>query len=580
MLTPTNDTDASMPTALFPDGSAYPFTAATPPRTLGELKLLVAAVSGYPAEDLVFPAGYTDDNVYHPTVEAIWSQGDTIAVVLDEMRGEQLRRLYEFDAFDAYEPWNSGWVNTNVKGFLRACVLGTEDTDGYTNDDGTDNMDGERHNIRVPKDADFLRTRATLAPEHREVVETILQDFELIHTMAFRVWDEYLIAAIVAELPLVYRQDRTFVMELLQMQPAVLEWADETLRDDADVVRSAVCRSLGDEYQLPTVAFDVIGSPHMLQYASDRLRNDKPFLESIISVGTFQPNLLAFAGDHVRADRAFAKHLIVTHGVNPLPFVTDALRDDDTLVQALLDAVATCSVFDIYNKDMYTTILDARVGEWKYGVRFGTILEGLSPRLCQDRELAVRALRTFPTDWSHLSQGLKHDEALHRMVVQEVSTHWDFHDYDAADALPDDLVVQMVSQPQGGGTLFPCLNETQRDTHDIVLAAVKQIGMNLEYTSERLCDDEAIVRMAIAPHCSSQTYQRDEHVLQFASERLRQDRDFVRSTLRLSRGALYYRTNAWTRCYEEMAQQGPVAFRYHPRWQFPNYVYEEDDDAN
>lgn len=575
-----------MPTALFPDGSAYPFTAATPPRSLVALKQQVAAVSGYPAEDLVFPAGYTDENVYHPKVEAIWSQGETISVVRDVERGEQLRRLYEFDAFDANEPWNSGWVNTNVHGFLRACVLGTEDTDGYANNDGDDDTDGERHDHNIPTDADFLRDRATLAPEHREVVETMLQDFELIHTMALRVWNEYQLAAVVRELPIVYRQDRTFVMDCLQMQPAVLEWADEALRDDADVVRSAVCLSLEDEYEypaeneLPTVAFDVIGSPHVLQYASDRLRNDKPFLESIIDVGTFQPNVLAFAGDHVRADGAFAKHLIVTYGVNPLPFVTDALRDDDTLVQALLDAVATCPVFDIHNKDMYTTILDARVGEWKYGVRFGTILEGLSPRLCQDRELAVRALRTFPTDWSHLSRALKHDEALHRMVVQEVSTHWDFHEHGATDALPDDLVVQMVSQPQGGGTLFPCLNETQRDTHDIVLAAVKQIGMNLEYASERLCDDETIVRMAIAPHCSSQTYQRDVHVLQFASERLRQDRDFVRSTLRLSSSALYYRTNAWTRCYEAMAQQGPVAFRYHPRWQFPNYVYEEEEDAN
>ena len=568
-----------MPTALFPDGTAYPFTATTPPRTLAALKQLVAAVSGYPAEDLVFPAGYTDENVYHPTVEAIWSQGETISVVRDVERGEQLRRLYELEAFDANEPWN-GRVNTKVKGFLRACVLGTEDTDGYTNNDGGDDTNGERHDHHVPKDADFLRDRAMLAPEHREVVETMLQDFELIHTMAFRVWDEYQIAAVVRELPLVYRKDRTFVMDLLQMQPAVLEWADEALRDDADVVRSAVCRSLDNEYAIvvepiPTVAFDLIGTPRVLQYASDRLRNDKPFLESIISFGTFQPNILAFASDHVRTDQAFAKHLIVTYGVNPLPFLGDALRDDDTLVHALLDAVATLPTFDmtlptvdttgLWNYEMHTTLVDARAGGWRAGVRLGTILDGLSQRLCQDREIAVRALKAFPADWTYLPRALKHDEALHRMVVKDVGTNRDFCEPGAADALPDDLVVQMVKQYENGGALFPFLNETQRDTPEIVLAAVRQIGTNLQYASERLRDNATIVRIAITPDFRRINDERDESALRYASERLRHDRDFVRSVLRISGMALLYVEAHWKEdadLVREAVTQNPAALDY------------------
>ena len=67
-----------MPTALFPDGTAYPFTAATPPRTFAALKQQVAAVSGYPAEDIVFPAGYTtdalrdDDTLVQALLNAVW----------------------------------------------------------------------------------------------------------------------------------------------------------------------------------------------------------------------------------------------------------------------------------------------------------------------------------------------------------------------------------------------------------------------------------------------------------------------------------------------------------------------------
>ena len=585
-----------MPTALFPDGSAYPFTAA-PPQSLAALKQLVAAVSGYPAEDLVFPAGYTDENVYRPTVAAIWSQGETISVVRDVVRGEQLRRLYEYDEFNADKPRENGWLCTNIKGFLRACVLGTEDQGGHTDGDGDDNTadddsvddtddnnddtDDDESNDDTDNDsnvdndftdADFLRTRATLAPEHHDVVETMLQDFELIHAMALRVWDENQLAFVVAELPLVYRQDRAFVMDLLQIQPAVLKWVDEALCDDADVVRRAVCRSLHNEYNIAggtvTITFDLIGTPHVLQYASDRLRNDEPFLESIIDTGTFQPNILAFASEHVRSDRAFAKHLIVTYGVNPLPFLGDALRDNDTLVHALLDAVATLPTFDMtgfFNSEMHTTLVDARAGRWRYGVRFGTILDGLSPRLCQDRDIAVRALKAFPADWTYLPRALKHDEALHRMVVKDVGTNRDFCKPGAADALPDDLVVQMVKQYENGGTLFPFLNETQRDTPEIVLAAVKQCGTNLQYASERLRDNATIVRIAITPDIGHSNDERDESALRYASERLRHDRDFVRSVLRISGAALYYAETRWQEDIDlvrEAVAQNPAALYY------------------
>lgn len=115
-------------------------------------------------------------------------------------------------------------------------------------------------------------------------------------------------------------------------------------------------------------------------------------------------------------------------------------------------------------------------------------------------------LEECPSDYDYLSRALQCDVDVHRVVVTRHDTHWQIHYHDsdgrhdqAVHTFPDDLVSQMLEQPEGF-KLFRYLSATQRDTARLATLAVYKRSACLAHASERLRNDPDLVRLAMTEY--------------------------------------------------------------------------------
>jgi hypothetical protein len=115
------------------------------------------------------------------------------------------------------------------------------------------------------------------------------------------------------------KKDRELVLKLVTCDCLKLESLDESFRDDPEIV-SAAYGGLG----------------YSLQYASERLRNDRDFVRKKLGLGGY--TFFHYAGEKLKNDKAFVLELINSHRLlqGVYQYASAELRDDEEVARAAL----------------------------------------------------------------------------------------------------------------------------------------------------------------------------------------------------------------------------------------------------
>ena len=158
------------------------------------------------------------------------------------------------------------------------------------------------------------------------------------------------------------RDDKDVVMKAVQKDGRALEFASDALRDDEEVVRKAV---EGDPYW-----------DDALQYASNRLRNDREFMLPFF----MQQNARALrhASDSLRNDKKFMLPMVQVDGMS-LRYASDGLKNDRNVVLAAVaqnpDALQYASMRLRGDVDFAMAALNINTGAYRH------ILEAAKPEI-------------------------------------------------------------------------------------------------------------------------------------------------------------------------------------------------------
>jgi hypothetical protein len=145
-----------------------------------------------------------------------------------------------------------------------------------------------------------------------------------------------------------------------------------------------------------------------------------------------------------------------------------------------------------------------------------------------NRALAMQAIEKDPYAFTLLSASLQKDSEILRCLLFQPSCYVDSFIYeykmDVAGVLTEDEILNFVSNGKLSILLLPDLFFHKRD---MVLAALKEDRYNtkeiIEKTPEFIRDDEEIMMLAVT---------HDFHALQFASDRLKRQRELVLTAIK------------------------------------------------
>ena len=259
-----------------------------------------------------------------------------------------------------------------------------------------------------------------------------------------------------------------------------LFYASERLIGDREAVISAVSQT-GSINRLQS----------NLQFADERLRDDRGVVEAAIrgSDGGFRA--LCHASDRLRDDRDLAFMAVQLYCPETAPFSLSSsyrnlslrLRSDRELfLQAVAKSVplsAACS----YN--------------WRRTSGIDELLESAGPVLQADRSVVLAAVTKDPMALVSCSDAFRAD----REIVLAAIAIAGFALYAASAALQADRDIVLAAVRKTGPALHFAAEEL-KDDFEIALAACENQGCAIEFVSQRLKDDGRIRAAAEAEHAA------------------------------------------------------------------------------
>ncbi len=289
-----------------------------------------------------------------------------------------------------------------------------------------------------------------------------------------------------------------------ELRPMSLFLALEEVRDDRGSVLSAV---------------SAYGAGRVLQFASERLKNDPKIVQKAVRSGYAA---FEFAGERLRNDRTMVL-AAVAGDWRALRWASERLRDDRTVVLATV-----------------------RQG------RAGTALQFASERLRNDRSVVIEAVRNCGQALDFGSNRLRNDRTTVLAAVRDCGTALQF----ASDRLRDDRTTVLAAVGGDSCTALKFASARLRDDRGVALAAlhrpisgycrgpsdtapghlkfvservrtsrsfwlalVKRYGRNLEFAPSNLHADRGVVSAAV---------QQDHNAFAYASKELKRDKEMRR----------------------------------------------------
>lgn len=270
--------------------------------------------------------------------------------------------------------------------------------------------------------------------------------------------------------------DKSFMMEMVQINPFTLMYASEWLKMDRELVTTAM--------DIDTFSFSM---------ASDALRDNEHFiLEYMKFASSVYLSWLIFISSRLKNNKAFSLE-IIKYDSNALKFLSDEMRDDETVVLAAVS-------------------------------KHPSSLEYASSRLKNSRSFIYKLVkeneRHYPGPFSYASRELRGDkefilECLHSNIEDT------FMLFGITDALKDDEDFIKQAIAISGDALSFASNRLQ-NKKELIFEAIKQArDLYVVDNHKEISDDKEIVMFALQ-HGTK---------LSQASERLRDDDDVVKIAL-------------------------------------------------
>ena len=263
-----------------------------------------------------------------------------------------------------------------------------------------------------------------------------------------------------------------------------------------------------------------------------------------------------------------------------LEFVSKTLqKDQDVIAEALKQNVENWRFIPkdvLYKKDIFLLTLNY-VSKYEF-------FRGMPDKLKDDKEVILEIVKRDGYDLNVASSRLKDDEEV-AMVAASSNASSLFYMSNRVKKNKE-IVLKALSEynDPSSGTEFALskyIPEELRDDYDVVLALVKGSGYCLHDISERLKDNEDIVKVAIShPHELSDRFimeypKRVEFSYQYASVRLRNDKEIIRLAVK-NNPALYSWLPLSLRDDKEMAFEACIAFTDNIG-RFPKEYYSDKD---
>jgi hypothetical protein len=269
--------------------------------------------------------------------------------------------------------------------------------------------------------------------------------------------------------------DKSFMMEMVQINPFILLFASEWLKMDRELVTTAMKED--------TFAFSM---------ASDTLRDNQNFiLEYIKFVSSLNFSWLLFISSRLKNDRAFSLE-IIKNDSNALAYLNESIRDDEIVV------LAAVSKHPSSLKYASSRLKNSRSFIFKVVKENETHFPGpfryASRDLRSDKEFILECLRCTEDSYilNNIADALKDDEDFIKQAIA-------ISGYSLAHASrrlqrKKELVFEAIKQSRN---LYVVDNDEElRDDKEVIIFAL-QHGTKLIQASKRLRDNDDVVKIAL-----------------------------------------------------------------------------------
>jgi predicted DNA-binding ArsR family transcriptional regulator len=294
--------------------------------------------------------------------------------------------------------------------------------------------------------------------------------------------------------------DKSFMMEMVQINPFTLMYASEWQKMDRELVTTAM--------DIDTFSFSM---------ASDALKDNENFiLEYMKFVSIFDFSWLIFISSRLKNNKAFSLE-IIKYDSDALKFFSDEIKDDETVVLAAASKDPgsleyASSRLKNSRSFIYKLVKENErysPGPLSYASRelrgdkkfvlecFHSnkddtfMLHNITDALKDDEDFIKQAIEISGYSLSYASERLQRKKEL---IFEAIKQTRDLHVVDYRKNLSDDKET-VIFALEHGATLAQA-SERLRDDDDVVKIALEANGTNFVYVSSRLQTDESLKLLA------------------------------------------------------------------------------------
>jgi hypothetical protein len=334
-------------------------------------------------------------------------------------------------------------------------------------------------------------------------------------------------------------------IELVKQDASALQKLESPFRNDVDVILAAInndrnsfkyaSKEAQDNKELVLAIINGYYYPELLQYLSNRLRNDKELVLLLVAKNASQ---LEFASDGLKNDKDIFYTAANENGYYALKFGAEHFRTDKMLV---LKAVNTyhAHAFEFASEDLKD---DIEVAMKAVSIN-GHNLKHASDRLKNNFEVVSTAINHTGVAYKYASRELQKNQDLVFLAINNENTYYE-------------------DVPKLLEFIFKNTNEFIND-REIVLVVVKKWGLILELVSSNLQADKEVVLEA---------YRENKFSFQYAAYTLKNDKDFILTIFNQKDGhyVLEYiseelkKGSDFKSAYKLAAIEGKIPYRFLP----------------
>lgn len=275
-----------------------------------------------------------------------------------------------------------------------------------------------------------------------------------------------------------------------------------------------------------------------LQYASERLKNDK---QTVLNAVSKSGANLEHASDILKRDEEVVMAAVLNFGF-ALEWASYLLKDDEEIVRAAMrnfPSTFKYASFRLKDDDQFVLAFLNDVPKnldedklYKYRYDRGLAFQYASERVRDIRDVVLAAVSICGEALLWASYDFKSDDEVVRAGTKNNGLALVYADYEFR--LNYDLAYDAA---ESYGPILEYLNLDFRNDFNLVLRAVTNFAEGLEFASEELQGNPQIVLAALNASIRDNT---EETVFQLASNALKKDRDFVLSAVKIDARAIEF----------------------------------------